>query len=144
MSADLENSAVATGLEKVIFHSHPKKGQCQRVFRLPHNCIHFTCQQGNVRNPSSQSLAVREPRPSRCSSWIQKKQRNQRSNCQHMLIIEMAYDPTYAGSQKKQENSKKASTFASLTTLKPLIVWITTNYGKLLKRWTYPMTSCAS
>ena len=28
MSATLENSAVATGLEKVRFHSNPKEGQC--------------------------------------------------------------------------------------------------------------------
>ena len=32
MPANLENSAVATGLEKVSFHSRPKKGQCQRMF----------------------------------------------------------------------------------------------------------------
>ena len=31
MSADLENSAVATGLEKVSFHSNPKERQCQRM-----------------------------------------------------------------------------------------------------------------
>ena len=30
----------------------------------------------------------------------------------------------------KQESSRKTSTFASLTTLKPLTVWITTNFGK--------------
>ena len=41
-SADLENSAVATGLEKISFHSNPKEGQCQRMFQLPYNCIHFT------------------------------------------------------------------------------------------------------
>ena len=29
MSADLENSAVARGLEKVDFHSNPKEGQYQ-------------------------------------------------------------------------------------------------------------------
>ena len=29
MPANLENSAVATGLEKVSFHSSPKKRQCQ-------------------------------------------------------------------------------------------------------------------
>ena len=29
MPANLENSAVATGLEKVSFHSNPKEGQCQ-------------------------------------------------------------------------------------------------------------------
>ena len=36
--------------------------------------------------------------------------------------------PISAGSQKKQENSRKTSTSASLTTLKPLTVWITTNW----------------
>ena len=36
--------------------------------------------------------------------------------------------PTSAGSQKKQQNSRKTSTSASLTTLKPLTVWITTNW----------------
>ena len=30
MPANLENSAVATGLEKVSFHSNPKERQCQR------------------------------------------------------------------------------------------------------------------
>ena len=32
MPANLENSAVATGLEKVSFHSNPKEGQSQRMF----------------------------------------------------------------------------------------------------------------
>ena len=41
--SNLENSAVATGLEMVSFHSNPKEGQCQRMFKLLHNCIHFTC-----------------------------------------------------------------------------------------------------
>ena len=36
MPANLENSAVATGLEKVSFHSNPKERQCQRMFKLPH------------------------------------------------------------------------------------------------------------
>ena len=43
MPANLENSAVATGLEKVSFHSNPKEGQCQRIFKLLNNCTHFTC-----------------------------------------------------------------------------------------------------
>ena len=34
--ANLENSAVATGLEKVSFHSNPKERQCQRILKLPH------------------------------------------------------------------------------------------------------------
>ena len=32
MPANLENSAVAKGLEKVSFHSNPKERQCQRMF----------------------------------------------------------------------------------------------------------------
>ena len=43
MSANVGNSAVATGLEKVSFHSNPKERQCQRMLKLPHNCIHLTC-----------------------------------------------------------------------------------------------------
>ena len=42
MSATLEDSAVATGLEKISFHSNPKERQCQRMFKLLHNCTHFT------------------------------------------------------------------------------------------------------
>ena len=35
MTPNLENSAVATQLEKVSFHSNTKEGQCQRMFKLP-------------------------------------------------------------------------------------------------------------
>ena len=42
MPANLENSAVATGLEKVRFHSNPKERQCQRMLKRPHNCTHLT------------------------------------------------------------------------------------------------------
>ena len=37
-----ENSAVATGLEKVSFLSNPKERQCQRTLKLLHNCTHLT------------------------------------------------------------------------------------------------------
>ena len=36
MPANLENSAVATGLENVSFHVNPKERQFQRMFKLPH------------------------------------------------------------------------------------------------------------
>ena len=42
MSVNLENSTVATELEKVSFHSNPKERQCQRMLKLPHNCTHLT------------------------------------------------------------------------------------------------------
>ena len=52
--------------------------------------------------------------------------------------------PTSTGSQKKQENSRKTSTSASLTMLKPLTVWITTDCGKFLKIWEYLTKLAAS
>ena len=42
VTANLENSAVATGLEKVSFHSNPRERQCQRMLKLLHNCTHNT------------------------------------------------------------------------------------------------------
>ena len=43
MPTNLENSAVATGLEKVNFHSNPKERQCQRMLKLLHNCTYLIC-----------------------------------------------------------------------------------------------------
>ena len=34
--------SVATGLEKVSFHSNLPKRQCQRILKLPHDCTHLT------------------------------------------------------------------------------------------------------
>ena len=83
------------------------------------------------QNSPNQASTVHEPRTFKCSNWIQKRQRNQRSNFQH-----------HRKTQKKQESSRKTS--ASLTILKLLIVWITTNCGKFLKRWEYQTTLPAS
>ena len=52
--------------------------------------------------------------------------------------------PTSFGSQKKQKNSRKTSTYASVTTLMPLTMWITENCGKFFKRWEYQTTLTAS
>ena len=46
--------------------------------------------------------------------------------------------------EKTSKFQKKLSTSASLTMLKPLTVWITTNHGKFLKRWEYQTTIPAS
>ena len=53
MPANLENSVVATGLEKVSFHSNPNERQWQRMFELVYNCTHFTLKQDYAQNPSS-------------------------------------------------------------------------------------------
>ena len=65
------------------------------------------------------------------------------------LVLEKAEEPevklpTSAGSQKKQESSRKASISPLLTMPKPLTLWITINYGKFWKRWEYQTTLPAS
>ena len=37
-----QNSAVATGLENITFHSNPKERQCQKMLKLLHSCTHLT------------------------------------------------------------------------------------------------------
>ena len=61
------------------------------------------------------------------------------------LDLEKAEEPeikllTSIGSLKKQESSRKTSTFALLTMTEPLTVWITTNCGKFFKKWEYQTT----
>ena len=60
----------------------------------------------------------------------------------YRLGLEKAEEPeiklsTFVGNWRKQRNSRKSSTSASLSTLKHLLVWITTNCAKFLKRSEY-------
>ena len=108
MSANLTSSAMATGLEKVSFHSNPKERQCQGMFKLRHNCTHLTRWQSKAQNSPSQASTVCDPWTSRCSSWILKRQRNERSSCQHLL-----------DHRKSKRIPEKTSTSALLTIPKP-------------------------
>ena len=54
--------------------------------------------------------------------------------------VNQEYADVHAGFRKGRgtiDQTRKTSTSVSLTMLKPLTVWIITNYGKLLKRWEY-------
>ena len=107
MPSNLENSAVATGLEKVSFHSNPKERQFQRMFKLLHNCTHL--------NASKEKLKILQAR-------LQQDMNCELSNVQAGL--EKAEGPeikllTSAGSLKKQESSRKTSISALLTMPKP-------------------------
>ena len=64
-------------------------------------------------------------RTSRCAGWIWKSRGTRYQIDNIPWIVE------------KARESKKSSTSASLTMLKPLIVWITTNCRKFLKRREY-------
>ena len=70
--------------------------------------------------PPGQASALSEPRTSRCSSWVQQRQKNQISNCQHLL--------EYRESKGIPENHLLHQSHQT--------VWITTS-GKFLRRWEY-------
>ena len=127
MPANLENSAVATGLENVSFHSNPKERQWQRMFKLLHHCTHFTSWEVNAQNSPSKAPTVYEPRTSRCSSWILKRQRNHISNCQHPL-----------------DHQKNRVPEEHLFLLYWLWLCGKQQTGKFFKRWEYQTTLPAS
>ena len=121
--SNLENSAMATGPEKVSFRSNPKEGNTKECSN--YHTIALTSHFGKkcAQNSPSQVSTVRELRTSRCSRWIWKRQKNQISNCQHLL-----------DHKKAREFFLKKSTFASLTTESCDSVCITRNCGKFFKR----------
>ena len=115
MPANLENSAVATGLEKVSFHSNPKKG--------------------NVEESSNYRTIVLISHASKVMLKILQARLQQYVNCE-LPDVQAGFGkgretrvelPTSAGSSKKQESSRKTSISALLTMPKPLTVWITIN-----------------
>ena len=118
MPANLENSAVATGLEKVSLHSSPKE------------CSNY-CTIALISHASKVMLKILQA----------SLQQSSTVNFQMLkLDLEKAEElesklPTSTGSWKKQESSWETSTSALLTMPKPLTVWITTNCGKFFKRW---------
>ena len=120
MSANLENSAAATGQEKVSFHSNPKEGQCKEYSNY---CT--------VVLISQASKVILKSLPARLQQFVNwelldiqagfRKGRGTRDQTANILWI-------MEGIPEKQGNSRKISTSASLTRLKPLTVWITTNW----------------
>ena len=118
MPENLENSAVPViGLEKVSFHSNPK--ECSNYCTL--ELIYILARSWS----KSFKLGF-------ISRWSKNFQTFQ-------MDLEKTEEPeikfsTSTGSEKARKISPE-STSASLTTLKPLTVWITTTCGKFLKRW---------
>ena len=78
MPANLENSTVATGLEKVSFHSNPKEGQYQRAFKLLHNCSLLTHYQSNIQNGFRKCRGTRDQLANIC--WILEEAREFQKN----------------------------------------------------------------
>ena len=116
MPASLENSAVATGLEKVVFITIPKKGNAKE-------CSNY-CTIALISHASKLMLKILQARVQQNMNFQMFK-----------LVLEKAEEPeiklpTSVGSSKKQESSRKTSISALLTVPKPLTVWITINCGQ--------------
>jgi len=122
MPANLENSAVATGLEKSQFSF-----QNQRKAKPDCHTIAF------ISYASKVMLKILQARLQLSMNWelpdVQVGLRKIRGTRDQ--IANICY------SEKKQENSRKIFNSASLTILKLLIVCITTKCGKFFKRWEY-------
>ena len=118
MPANLENTAVATRLGKVSFHSSPKKT--------------------NAKECSNYHTIALISQTSKVMLKILQARLQQYVNCE-LPDIQAGFRkeeteiklPTSAGSSKKQESFRKISISPLLTMLKPFTVWITTNCGKL-------------
>ena len=103
MPANLENSAVATGLEKVSFHSNPKERQCQRMLKLP--IIAF------ISHASKVMLKILQ---ARLQQYVNREHPDVQAGSRKGRGIRDQI-ATSAGSWKKQESSRKTSISASLT-----------------------------
>ena len=117
MLANLENSAVATGLEKVSFIPIPRKDNAKE-------CSNYH----TIALISHTSKVMLKILQARLQEYVNRELPN-------VLVLEKAEEPenklpTSAGSWKKQESSRKTSISALLTKPKPLTVWITINCGK--------------
>ena len=110
-----------------VFIPIPMKGNAKES--LNYHTVAFI---SHAQNSPSQASIVPETWSSRCSSWNRKKQRNQRSNCQHLLDHQ----------KSKRVPEKHLLLFYWLCQS----LWLcgSQQTGKFLKRWEYQTTLPAS
>ena len=118
MPANMENSAVATGLEKSVFIPIPKKGNVKECSNY-----HTVALISHASKVMLKILQARLQQYVNCElPDVQAGFRKGRGTSDQIANI--------IGSLKKQESSRKTSTSALLTMPKPFTVWITINCGK--------------
>ena len=113
MPANLENLTVATGLEKVSFHSNPKERQCQE-------CSNYR----TIVLISHTSKVMLKILQARLQQYMNQEIPDVKTGFRKVRGTRDKL-PTSAGSWKMREFSRKTSISALLTTLKPLTVWNT-------------------
>ena len=118
MPANLENSAVVTGLEKVSFHSNPKE-------RLAKECSDSR----TIAFISHTSEVMLKILQARLQQYVNHELPDVQAGFRKGRGTR-GQTATSTGSLKKQDSSRKTSISALLTIPKPLTVWITINCGK--------------
>ena len=118
MPANVENSAVVTGLEKVSLHSIPKKGNAKE-------CLNY-CTIALISHATKVMLKILQ---ARLQQYVNPELPDVQAGLGKAEEPGIKL-PTSAGSWKKQESSRKTSISVILTMPKPLTVWITINCGK--------------
>ena len=113
MPANLENSAVATGLEKVNFHSNPKERQCQRK-AMPKNA-QTTAQLHSSHMASKVMLKILQ---AKLQQYVNCELPDVQAGFTKGRGIELKL-PISVRLSKKQESSRKTSISALLTMPKP-------------------------
>ena len=107
-ASNLGNSAVATGLEKVSFHSNPKKGN-------PKECSNY-CTTALISHSSKVMLKIIQ---NRLQQYVNHELPDVQGGLEKAEESEIKL-PTSTGSLKKQESSRKTSISALLIMPKPL------------------------
>ena len=116
MLANLENPAVATGLEKISFHSNPKERQCQE-------CSNY-CTIAFISHSNKVMLKILL---AKLQQYVNLELPGVQAGLRKVRGTRNQIGNTCWIIEKARQFQKKTSTSASLTTLKPLTVWITTN-----------------
>ena len=144
MPTNLENSAVAAGLEKVSFHSNPKGRSWQRMFKLHTSYMPAIAL---IWHASKLMLKILQARLQQYMNFERWTVHEHKQYMNHELSDVQGGFRKGRGTRdqianicwiiKKQERSRKTSASALLTMPKPLTVWVTINCGKFWKRWKY-------
>ena len=114
MSANLENSAVATALERSVFIPIPKKGNARECSTYLTTAL--------ILHASKVMLKILQ---ARLQQYLNKNFQMYKVDLEKAEESEFKL-PTSVGSLKKQKSSRKTSTSALLTMSKSLTLWITT------------------
>ena len=108
--------------KRLVFIPVPKKGNAKECSHHHTTVLISHARKGMLKSSPSQTSTVHEPWTSRCSSWMYKRQKNERSNCQHPL-----------DHRKSKRVPEKHLLLLYWLCQSLWLVWITIKCGKLLE-----------